>query len=29
MEPKVITISIPEYTLESQPDYQAVGAKID
>ena len=29
MEPKVITISIPEYIIEAQPDYLAVGAKID
>ncbi len=29
MEPKVLTISIPEYTLDTQPDYSAVGAKID
>jgi hypothetical protein len=29
MSPKIITISIAEYTLQTQPDYQAVGAKID
>ena len=29
MSPKIITISIPGYTLEAQPDYSAVGAKID
>jgi hypothetical protein len=29
MQPKVITISIPEYTLDTQPDYLAVGGKID
>ncbi len=29
MEPKIITISIPEYTLDTQPDYSAVGTKID
>ena len=29
MEPKVIEISIPEYTIETQPDYKAVGDKID
>ena len=28
-KPKVVTISIPEYTIETQPDYQAIGAKID
>ena len=26
---KIVEVSIPEYTLESQPDYLAVGAKID
>lgn len=29
MKPKIITISIPEYTLDNQPDYSGVGAKID
>lgn len=29
MNSKVITISIPEYTLDNQPDYSAVGEKID
>src|SRR3989344_7956831 len=29
MQPKIITISIPEYTLDTQPDYSVVGAKID
>ena len=29
MKPKIVTISIPEYTIESQPDYEAVGSKID
>src|SRR5947209_3081718 len=26
---KIITISIPEYTIEVKPDYKAVGQKID
>jgi hypothetical protein len=26
---KIITISIPEYTLDTQPDYSVVGVKID
>jgi len=26
---KILTISIPEYTIDQQPDYQVVGAKID
>ena len=26
---KIITISIPEYTIESQPDYRSVGIQID
>lgn len=29
MNQKVIEISIPEYTLETRPDYLAVGSKID
>jgi len=29
MEPKVLSISIPEYKLESTPDYVAVGEKLD
>ena len=29
MKPKIITISIPEYTLDNQPDYSSVGEKID
>jgi len=29
MSPKITTISIPEYSLETQPDYSDVGAKID
>lgn len=29
MEPKIITISIPEYKIDSQPNYQKVGAQID
>lgn len=28
-EPKIISVSIPEYMIESQPDYQAVGSQID
>ncbi len=28
-KPKIIEISIPEYTIETQPDYVAVGTKID
>lgn len=28
-QPKIITVSIPEYTLDNQPDYSAVGEKID
>ncbi len=26
---KIVTISIPEYTIETQPNYQAIGIKID
>lgn len=26
---KIITISVPEYTIDTQPDYKAIGAKID
>lgn len=26
---KILEVSIPEYTLESQPDYKAVGEKVD
>lgn len=29
MEPKIIEISIPEYTIETQPNYESVGEKID
>lgn len=29
MEPKIVTISIPEYKIDSQLDYQKVGAQID
>lgn len=29
MEPKVIEISIPEYIVDTQPDYKAIGEKID
>ena len=28
-QPKIVTISIPEYTIDKQPDYAAIGAKID
>jgi hypothetical protein len=28
-KPKIITISIPEYTIDKQPDYIAIGTKID
>ena len=28
-QPKIITISIPEYTIETQPDYKSIGSKID
>src|SRR3989344_5327479 len=28
-EPKIIEISIPEYTIDSQPNYIEIGAKID
>ncbi len=28
-QPKIITISIPEYTLDNRPDYVEVGTKID
>jgi hypothetical protein len=28
-QPKIITISVPEYTIDKQPDYQVVGSKID
>jgi len=28
-QPKIVTISIPEYTIDKQPDYEIVGAKID
>ena len=26
---QVISVSVPEYTVESKPDYLAVGAKVD
>lgn len=29
MNMKIVEISIPEYTLDVQPDYQAVGEKVD
>jgi hypothetical protein len=29
MNPKIIAISIPEYKIDSQPDYQSVGQQID
>lgn len=28
-QPKVITISLPKYTIEDKPDYQAIGSRID
>jgi hypothetical protein len=28
-QPKIITISIPEYTVNTQPDYATIGTKID
>jgi hypothetical protein len=28
-KPKVIQIALPEYTIDKQPDYGAIGAKID
>ena len=28
-QPKIVNVSVPEYTVESQPDYGVVGAKID
>jgi hypothetical protein len=27
--PKIITITLPEYSIDEQPDYEAVGSKID
>jgi hypothetical protein len=27
--PKIVTIHLPEYTIDRQPDYAAIGAKID
>jgi hypothetical protein len=29
MNPKIITIFIPEYTIDKQPDYKTIGEKID
>lgn len=29
MNPKIVTISIPEYTIDTKPDYKAVGIQID
>ncbi|MFC1727068.1 hypothetical protein ACFL0Y_00930 [Patescibacteria group bacterium] len=29
IRPKLVSVSIPEYTVDSQPDYVAIGAKID
>ena len=29
METSIISISLPEYNIDTQPDYQAIGAKID
>lgn len=26
---KIVTVSIPEYTIVTQPDYLAIGSKID
>lgn len=28
-KPKIIEVSIPEYTIDKQPDYEAVGSRID
>jgi len=28
-EPKIVSVAIPEYTIEMQPDYIAIGEKID
>lgn len=28
-ESKIITVSIPEYTVDAQPDYDAIGSRID
>lgn len=28
-QPKIVEISIPEYTIDKQPDYAEIGAKID
>lgn len=28
-KPKIVTISLPEYTIDTQPDYVAIGSKID
>jgi hypothetical protein len=28
-KPKIVSISIPEYTIEKQPDYEAIGSRID
>lgn len=28
-KPKIVTISIPEYTIDMQPDYVAIGSQID
>jgi hypothetical protein len=27
--PKIVEVSIPDYTIESQPDYQSIGQRID
>lgn len=29
LKPVIISLPLPEYTIDSQPDYQALGAKID
>ncbi|MDP2599087.1 MAG: hypothetical protein Q8P49_04630 [Candidatus Liptonbacteria bacterium] len=28
-QPKIVTISLPEYTLDNQPDYREIGSRID
>jgi hypothetical protein len=29
LKPKIVTISLPEYKIEKQPDYEAIGSRID
>ncbi len=29
MPPRIITVSLPEYTLDSEPDYAALGPRVD